>query len=193
LGGNDSQAYWISDSGLVVGRADFSPQNTNHHAFLWKNGVMTDLGVVDPWPCSTALSVNSKGEVVGDTGICGVGGGPSFFSERGEPMVDINALVLPGSDIEVVDALYINDRGEIAGTGMLPNGDVHAVLLIPACEDEIAAASALTQTSQPRVTQVARSAIEGNPALSGRGMLDRLRARRFPGLRTLGHGTGPAN
>ena len=35
LGGNNSQAWWISDSGLVVGKADFSPQSTNHHAFLW--------------------------------------------------------------------------------------------------------------------------------------------------------------
>jgi hypothetical protein len=34
----------------------------------------------------------------------------------------------------------INDRGEIAAVGILPNGDTHAVLLIPASKDEIAAA-----------------------------------------------------
>jgi len=30
--------------------------------------------------------------------------------------------VLPGSDIEVVDASYVNDRGEISGMGVLSNG-----------------------------------------------------------------------
>ena len=104
---------------------------------------MADLGVIAPWPCSTAYSVNSKGQVVGDTGICGLGGGPSFFSERGEQMVDINTLALPGSDLEVVDAFDINERGEIAGSALLPNGDLHAVLLVPACAEEIAAAEAL--------------------------------------------------
>ena len=56
---------------------------------------------------------------------------PSFFSENGGPMVDVNTLVLRGSDIEVIDAVDINDRGEIAGGGVLLNGDFHAVVLIP--------------------------------------------------------------
>lgn len=152
LGGVNAEAEWISDSGLIVGRADVSMQNTNHQAFLWKNGAMTDLGTVAPWPCSTAYSVNSKGQVVGDTGICGVGGGPSFFSEDGQPMVDINSLVLPGSDLEVVDLFDINDRGEIAGAAVLPNGDTHAVLLIPACAEEIAAANALNASPRTSAT-----------------------------------------
>ena len=33
------------------------------------------------------------------------------------------------------DDMYINDRGEIAGTGVLPNGDVRAFLLIPCDEN----------------------------------------------------------
>jgi hypothetical protein len=61
-------------------------------------------------------------------------------------MVDINTLVLPGSDLVVVDTFYINERGEIAALGALPNGDVHAIVLVPAGEEEIAAASALPAT-----------------------------------------------
>jgi probable HAF family extracellular repeat protein len=155
LGGDDSEANWISDSGFVVGRADV-PGSQSHHAFLWKNGVMTDLGVVDSFPCSTAFSVNSNGQVVGETGICGQGGGPSFFSEHGGPMVDVNTLVLPGSDIEVVDAFQINDRGEIAGGGLLPNGDIHAVLLVPASPAEIAAAAAAPNHVAPRPAAAGR-------------------------------------
>lgn len=142
LGGTNGEAFWLSDSGLVVGRADFSPQSTNHHAFLWKNGVMTDLGVLPPCLNSTAYGVNSAGQVIGDTGDC-PGDGSPFLSEHGEPMVDLNTLVLPGSDLTMTAAAYISERGEIAGTGMLPNGDTRAVLLVPASLEEIAAANAL--------------------------------------------------
>ena len=145
LGGDNSEADFISDSGDIVGRADV-PGSQSHHAFLWKNGVMTDLGLVAPGPCSTGKGVNSKDQVLVDTGICGVGGGPPGFSKHGRPMVDINTLVLPGSDLVVVDTFYINERGEIAGLGALPNGDVHAVLLVPAGDEEIAAATGLHAT-----------------------------------------------
>jgi hypothetical protein len=98
------------------------------------------------------LVVNSSGQAVGDTGDCpGGGGGPSFFSQDGQHMVDINTLVLLGSDIEVVDADYISDSGEVAGTGLLPNGETQAVLLVPATPEEIATANALN-ISKPAST-----------------------------------------
>jgi probable HAF family extracellular repeat protein len=133
LGGNNSEGDWMSDSGYVVGRADL-PGSQFHHGYRWKDGVMTDLGTLSTWPCSTALSVNSIGQVVGETGICGIGGGPAFLSENGGPIVDVNALIVPTSDIEVVSEFDINERGEIAGIGVVPSGDEHAVLLIP-CDD----------------------------------------------------------
>jgi len=180
LGGPNAEADWISDSGIVVGRADVSMKNTNHHAFFWKNGVMTDLGVLHPWPCSTALSVNSKGQVIGDTGICGVGGGPNFYSQDGRLMVDINSLVLPGSDLQIVDLFSINERGEIAGAAVLPNGDTHAIVLVPACAEEIAAA----ETSKLSNPQSAAQSVVLNPqAAAGGGdtVLNRLRrSRRLP-------------
>jgi hypothetical protein len=73
--------------------------------------------------------------VVGDTGICNVGGGPPFLSEHGEPIIDLNALVLPGSDLTLVSASFINERGEIAGGATIPNGDTRAILLIPCDRD----------------------------------------------------------
>jgi probable HAF family extracellular repeat protein len=129
LGGTNGEAYWINDSDEVVGRADIAG-STNHHAFLWKNGVMTDLGFAPAWPCSTALQINAKHQVIIDTGICGVGGGPGSLWEDGT-LYDLNTLLVPGTDITVADVNYINDRGEIAARGVLPNGDRHAVLLIP--------------------------------------------------------------
>ena len=183
LGGINAEADWISDSGLVVGRADVSTQNTNHHAFLWKNDVMTDLGVLDPWPCSTALSVNSKGQVIGDTGICGAGGGPNFYSQDGQQMVDINSLVLPGSDLQIVDLFSINERGEIAGGAALPNGDEHAIVLVPANAEEIAAAEALNASRPQSATVYTSLGKPENSVSSGRittlNLLRKARRRRI--------------
>jgi probable HAF family extracellular repeat protein len=136
LGGPSSEAMFLTETGVVVGRADFSPNDsTDHHGFIWQNGVMSDLGALDPWPCSTATGANSRGQVVGDTGICFVGGGPPFLYEHGEPIVDLNRLVLPGSDLTLGAASFINERGEIAGDALTPNGDTRAILLIPCDRD----------------------------------------------------------
>ena len=45
-------------------------------------------------------------------------------------MIDHNSLAR-GSGITITDGESINDRGEIAGSGVLPNGDHHAIVLIP--------------------------------------------------------------
>jgi probable HAF family extracellular repeat protein len=147
LGGDNSEADWISDSGLVVGRADV-PGSLTHHGFLWKHGVMTDLGVIDGDACSTGNGVNSRGQVVGDAGVCFVGG-RAWLWENGGPMVDLNDLALPGSGLHLQDATIINDRGEIVCTGVLSNGDQHAVLLVPVGEGEARANSGAVTTQSP--------------------------------------------
>ena len=135
LGGNLSVAFNVNDAGEVVGRADV-PGSQTHHAFLWKHGVMTDLGTTAGDPCATAFFVNSLGQIVGDGGPCGVGG-RAWLWENGGPIVDLNTLAIPGSGLHLADADFINDRGEIACTGFLPNGDRHAVILVPQgdCDD----------------------------------------------------------
>jgi probable HAF family extracellular repeat protein len=62
LGGKNSSASGISDTGEIVGDADTASGDT--HAFLYKNGKMTDLGALDGGS-SRALSVNSRGVVCG--------------------------------------------------------------------------------------------------------------------------------
>jgi hypothetical protein len=49
-------------------------------------------------------------------------------------MTDLNAFVPPGSGLTLVNAGFINDRGETAGLGMLPDGNTHVVLLAPCGE-----------------------------------------------------------
>jgi probable HAF family extracellular repeat protein len=153
LGGANGLSYQINDRGSVVGRADVTEictacapgnQKQLHHPFLWKNGVMFDLGLVNGDTAGTAYSVNSKDQVVGRTVQCAVIGpddgcdGPvnhAFLWDAGS-IFDLQALVAPNeSGIVVNDARNINERGEIVGLGVLPSGDVHAVLLVPCNED----------------------------------------------------------
>jgi probable HAF family extracellular repeat protein len=174
LGGDNGEAYWINDAGQIVGRTDTSG-NASHHAVLWDRGTMTDLGVAAGFPCSTAIDINERGQVIIDTGICNVGGGPGLLWENGGPSVDLNTLLLPGSGLTVGDVNYINDRGEIAATGMLPNGDLHAVLLVPCdyahrgmdgCDYDMVEASAAVSQAGPAVGNASsrglpRSAVRG--------------------------------
>jgi len=60
--------------------------------------------------------------------------GPGLPPGTAGPMTDLNTLISSTSGIYVFIATNINDRGEIAGSGVLPNGDVRAVLLIPCGE-----------------------------------------------------------
>jgi probable HAF family extracellular repeat protein len=149
LGGNKSSARWINDAGEVVGRADLYPGMTNRHGFLWKKGVMTDLGTVGSDPCSTAYAINSSEQIVGSSSVCGASVGHGWLWENGGPLVDLQTLVLPGADLTIGSIYYINDRGEISGNGLLPNGDQHAILLIPDgdCDDNCEGRIAASQNS----------------------------------------------
>jgi probable HAF family extracellular repeat protein len=138
LGGNDGYANWINDAGDVVGEANIpvpctacaGPGNQEYHAYLWSEGRMTDLGTVPGDKCSVAFAINHASQVVGASGICH-GSLHAFLWENGGPAVDVNTLVFPKSDMNVIYPFDINDRGEIAAQAVLPNGDIHAVLLVP--------------------------------------------------------------
>jgi probable HAF family extracellular repeat protein len=134
LGGNFGAAFSISEAGAVVGWA--TPVGDQVlHAFLWRNGRMTDLGVVDGKLCSIAYAVNAKQQVVGASDDDCAGGNAHAFLWNNGSMIDLNSFVPPSSGVQLTFALSINERGEIASLGVLPNGDQHAFVLIP-CEGE---------------------------------------------------------
>jgi probable HAF family extracellular repeat protein len=134
LGGTYGHPNWINDEGEVVGFAQFAGDQSGH-AFLWRNGVMTDLGTIGTDPASEAGSFNSRHQIVGGTFIFGGLDLHGWLWENGGPIVDLDTLTLPGSGLTVIGGNLINDRGEIAGKGRLPNGDEHAILLIPCDEN----------------------------------------------------------
>jgi probable HAF family extracellular repeat protein len=140
LGGQDGESRWINDAGEAIGWAALPipcpgcGRREVHHATLWRRGRIIDLGVAPGDRCSVAEGINSESQVVGASGVCN-GAVNAFLWEKGGPMLNLNALIPSGSPLHLTDAVSINERGEITGTGVLPNGDVHAFLLIP-CESD---------------------------------------------------------
>jgi hypothetical protein len=96
---------------------------------------MTDVGTLNPLPQSFAEWINSREQVVGFTASFDFATQAAFLWEHGGPVVDLNSLITPGSDLDVRFASNINDRGEISCEGATSNGDIHACLLIPCDEN----------------------------------------------------------
>jgi probable HAF family extracellular repeat protein len=127
-----SVATWINDEGEIVGATDFSYGGSS---ILWKNGKMIDLGKL-PGDCtSEALVINSNGQIIGNSSPDCQSDGVGVLWENGEAPVNLNTLITPASLVNVTFPVSLNDRGEIAADGVLPNGDVHSVILIPCDEN----------------------------------------------------------
>src|ERR1700675_1290419 len=165
LGGDSGQANSVNDAGEGVGKANLPDgvgcdQFTPEHGFLWKNGVMTDLGAPGGDACSSAQAINSNHQIVGLGWDCSNDlAGHASLSEDAEPMLDLNTLIPPNPGLQLNWAPYINDPGEIAAIGTFSNGDVHAFVLIPCdenhagvegCDYSLAEASTATQSAEPR-------------------------------------------
>ncbi len=191
FGGADGEALWMNEAGEVVGEADYpipcSP-NCGHpqvyRPFLWRNGVMTDLGAVAGDVCGSAYGINSRTQVVGSNGICH-GGIDAFLWERGH-IYNLNDLVPSNSPLHLVYALYINDRGEITGTGVPPGVSVydvdtlgHVFLLVPCeggrCGDE----DSTEKTRQGPVVSSVPSRSQSQEGIP-KEMMRRFLGRRIP-------------
>ena len=106
LGGTfRSTATSINDAGHVAGWASLPDENT-FHAFLWRDGVMADLGSLSGGH-SFARAVNGTDVVVGDSSV--PEGSHAFIWKEGV-MSDLGTLGGPFSS-----AYGINDIGHVVG------------------------------------------------------------------------------
>lgn len=84
LGGSNSFALGINDSGSVVGYS-LTQGNAASHAFLYTDGVMTDLNSLLPvgsgWTITEAYGIDNSGDIVG----AGVFNGVQYAVELIEP------------------------------------------------------------------------------------------------------------
>jgi probable HAF family extracellular repeat protein len=135
LGGTRSEAKAINDKGDVTGAARL-PGDTGPHAVLWRNGGIVDLGVIPGDLCAEGMSLNSRPQVVGFSNQAGCPGQHShgFLWEHGV-LFDLNRLIVNRTALQVIEGGFINERGEIAGNAVTPEGNNHAVVLIPCDKD----------------------------------------------------------
>jgi probable HAF family extracellular repeat protein len=186
FGGSFGFPESINQAGHVVGQATL-PGDQIYHAALWSNGVMNDLGTVDGDPVSGAFHINSRDQVVGTSGPLSGEWVHAFLWENSGPIVDLNTLVRSNSGVQLVSAPDINDRGEITALGKLPNGDIHAFLLIPCdeshrghedCEEALGSVTAAGENSLAPATQSPVNVIE--VGLTPREIAARMRGRFGP-------------
>jgi len=94
---------------------------------------MRDRGTLPGDIVSAGLGINNRDEVVGNS-VSAPGplmGNPRPFLWRDGVMVDLNTLIPADSPLKLLTASGINDRGQITGSGVTSNGEIHAYLATP--------------------------------------------------------------
>ena len=122
LGGNSSGATALNSYGDVVGSS--TTGSGQSHAFLYHNGTMTDLGVLNGSDnSSVAYGINDSGTVVGQSFLGPVGGQSSPFEYSNGQMSFVGSL---GGSYGF--ATSINNAGQIVGISSDSNGVTHGFL-----------------------------------------------------------------
>ena len=104
--GGPARAIKVNDCGqvLVMG---WTPSASYTRAFVWQDGVMTDLGTLGG-PATVVWDINNRGQVVGSS-LTPSMAGHAFIWQDGV-MTDLGSPGPHGGD-----ALDINDRGQVVG------------------------------------------------------------------------------
>jgi probable HAF family extracellular repeat protein len=169
LGGSWAFPWAINSRGQVAGQS-VTANDATTDAFLWQDGIMTDLGVVPGDIGSFAFGLNDRGQVVGAS--VSQTSARAFLWQNGV-MIDLNSLVLapPGSTpLYLVFGNDINSRGEIAAYAYdQSNGELIAALAIP-CDEQHADLEGCAETTatvaQTTVTVTVAPATSGNPEVT---------------------------
>lgn len=140
-GGPSSEAVAFNNVGDIVGGSDSaypayrSPSQPAQHAFVYTNGVMTDLGAIAGQNYSSgAESVNDSHEIVGNTQTVSSASGAvlqrAFLYTNGT-MYNLTFYLVGGPTVLLSDAKWIDCQGNIAALGTpAAGGDTHSYLLV---------------------------------------------------------------
>jgi probable HAF family extracellular repeat protein len=138
LGHTGSDAYAINDHGQAVGYVSTTDGSTIV-ASLWPNGAhsaVTNLGILPGDGAAFATGINNRAQVVGST--FNSAGWSRGFIWQDNVMTDLNTLIPGDSNLKIIAASNINERGQISGMAMVKTGPdagkIHAILLTPVNE-----------------------------------------------------------
>src|SRR5262249_33227219 len=144
--GTSSIANAINNKDQAVGQSNL-PGDTTFHAFLWQNGVMTDLGTLPGHSSSAAFGINSKGQIVGQS--CSDVECRAFLWQDGV-MTDLNDLIPADSSLFLFEPVSINSRGQIAGAAMDMNTFETRAFLATPSQQGTGTTSAASQAKSSR-------------------------------------------
>jgi probable HAF family extracellular repeat protein len=141
LGVAGGTAYAMNDRGQAVGYVP-TADGTTVVASIWQKDRVTGLIDVKTLPIlpgddvAFATGINNRGQVVGSTLKSGEWS-HGFIGQEGV-VTDLNTLIPHESNLFIVAASNINDRGQISGMATVMSGPdagkVHAILLTPVDE-----------------------------------------------------------
>lgn len=132
----------INNKSQIVGAAKAS--NGNSQAFLYENGLKTDMGTLDGGNYSIAVEINDLGQAVGKSKIA-TGQDHAFLWDKIAGMIDLNTLTDSIDGWVLSSATDINEKGQIVGYGTF-NGETHGFLLNPSSEQPNATPEPATMT-----------------------------------------------
>lgn len=113
LGGTFSLGYVINDGGVVAGDSSLAGDEIVQ-GFVWSGGVMTSVGHLGS-QFSSVWGLNNSNAVVGvSTNAQGLS---RAFLWRNGALVDLNSTLRPDAGWVLEGAYFINDAGQIVGTG----------------------------------------------------------------------------
>ena len=125
--GNQNNVLGLNNLGQLAG-VSLNKETGRVEAFLELRGTRMSLGTLGG-SFSIAKGINNRGEIVGGSLLAGDDDFYGFLYRNGK-LTNINDLIDPASGWQVVQAVSINDAGEIVGVGSKEGND-RIILLRP--------------------------------------------------------------
>jgi probable HAF family extracellular repeat protein len=127
--GNATYGTGLNDRGQVVGYGDLG--DGSQRAFLWgRDTGLVDLGVPLGGMGSVANAINERSEIVGLYRTRSGESRATLWRPGQGEVLDLNTLLPRDSGWLLSEAMGINDRGQIVGTGLY-RGQVRGFLMTP--------------------------------------------------------------
>ena len=134
LGGPTSHAYDVNDLVHACGWTEIQLNNPASRGFFWADGVMKSVGTLGGI-YSAAFGLNDLDQVVGAS--TRANGQQVAILWSNDQLLDLNALLPPGSGWLLTAAWDIDADGVIVGEGVRPDGKTRAFMLAPAATTSV--------------------------------------------------------